>query len=106
MIKAEAMADITLSGEMAHLKRSVMRDMLSLTAAPDIVSFAGGLPANEYLPVARYRECLNSVMERDLFRSMQYSPQHMPLRAWIADHMARRGLHCQPEQVFITNGAQ
>ncbi len=100
------MADITLSGEMAHLKRSVMRDLLSLTAVPDIVSFAGGLPASEYLPVAQYKECLNRVIERDLSHSMQYSPQYMPLREWIAQDMARRGLHYQPEQVFITNGAQ
>jgi DNA-binding transcriptional MocR family regulator len=62
------MADITLSGEMAFLKRSVMRDMLSLTAAPDILSFAGGLPASEYLPVAQYQACLNKVMERDQSR--------------------------------------
>jgi 2-aminoadipate transaminase len=80
--------------------------MLSLTAAPDIISFAGGLPASEYLPVAQYRSCLNKVMERDQSRSMQYSPQFLPLREWIAAHMARRGLRCQPEQVFITNGAQ
>jgi len=100
------MADITLSGEMAYLKRSVMRNLLSLTADPDIISFAGGLPANEFLPVAQYKDCLNRVIERDDFRSMQYSPQYLPLREWIAQDMRRRGLRCQPEQIFITNGAQ
>src|SRR5258708_24963646 len=37
---------------------------------------------------------------------MQYSPPFLPLREWIAADMTRRGLRCQPEQVFITNGAQ
>src|SRR5258708_7602642 len=100
------MADIMLSREMTHLKRSVMRDLLSLTAIPDIVSFAGGLPANEYLPVDEYQACLNKVIERDGFRALQYSPPFLPLREWIAADMTRRGLRCQPEQVFITNGAQ
>src|SRR5260221_231707 len=100
------MAEFTFSREMAHLKRSVMRDLLGLTAMPDIVSFAGGLPANEYLPVAEYQACLNKVTERDESGALKYSRPFLPLREWIAAHMVRRGLRCQPEQVFVTNGAQ
>ena len=48
-----------LSAETTTLKRSVMRDLLKLTVAPDIISLAGGLPAGELLPVEAFRECLD-----------------------------------------------
>lgn len=95
-----------LSAETTTLKRSVMRDLLKLTVAPDIISLAGGLPAGELLPVEAFRECLDAVLRRDGSRALQYSPMHEPLRLWIAAAMRARSVDCSPEQVFITNGAQ
>jgi 2-aminoadipate transaminase len=95
-----------LSREVSHLKRSVMRDLLALATAPDLISLAGGLPASELLPLREYQECLNTVLNREGARVMQYSPPLMPLRRWIADYMATRGVSCTPEQVFITAGNQ
>ena len=69
-----------LSAETTTLKRSVMRDLLKLTVAPDIISLAGGLPAGELLPVEAFRECLDAVLRRDGLRALQYSPMHEPLR--------------------------
>ncbi|MFN8530459.1 MAG: PLP-dependent aminotransferase family protein [Anaerolineae bacterium] len=97
---------IALSSEMSYLKRSVMRDLLALATAPGILSLAGGLPATEALPFEQYQRCLNTVMEREGARLMQYSPQHPALRAWIAERMRGRGVDCTPDQVFITSGAQ
>ncbi len=97
---------ITLSSEVGHLKRSVMRDLLALATDPGIVSLAGGLPATEYLPVAEYTQCLNTVLQRDGGRLLQYNPQHPGLRSWIAEYMRGRGVDCEPDHVFITNGAQ
>jgi 2-aminoadipate transaminase len=37
---------------------------------------------------------------------MQYSPQLMPLRQWIAGYMCSRGVDCEADEVFITSGAQ
>ncbi len=95
-----------LSTEVSYLKRSVMRDLLSLATAPENISLAGGLPASEFLPLAEYQDCLNAVLTRDGCRAMQYSPQYAPLRAWIADYMRGRGVACDERQIFITNGAQ
>lgn len=97
--------NLSLSTEASYLKRSVMRDLLSLATAPDILSLAGGLPASEYLPLDQYRHCLNQVLKRGS-RCMQYSPQYAPLREWIAGYMRARGVTCDVNQVFITNGAQ
>ncbi|MFN2166296.1 MAG: aminotransferase class I/II-fold pyridoxal phosphate-dependent enzyme, partial [Anaerolineae bacterium] len=91
---------------MATLKRSVMRDLLKLAVAPDIISLAGGLPAGEFLPVERFGQCLDDVLRRDGMRALQYSPMYRPLQEQISALMAGRGVNCRPEQVFITNGAQ
>lgn len=95
-----------LSAESAHLRRSVMRDLLSFAVDPDVISLAGGLPASDALPLDAYRDCLDAVLERDGAAALQYSPQHAPLQEWIASWMRVRGVDCAPEQVFITNGAQ
>jgi 2-aminoadipate transaminase len=102
------MANLTLdlSDEAAELKRSVMRDLLGLAVDPGIISLAGGLPASDHMPIEEFRECINLVLDRDGARAMQYSPQYMPLRRWIASYMESRGVACTSDQVFITNGAQ
>ncbi|MCG6955472.1 MAG: PLP-dependent aminotransferase family protein [Gemmatimonadetes bacterium] len=95
-----------LSTEGTKLERSVLRELLRFTVDPEIISLAGGLPASERLPLEGLRTCLNAVLTRDGSRALQYSPQHVPLRARIAELMESRGVACTPEQVFITNGNQ
>ena len=97
---------LKLSHEGSTLKRSVIRELLKITAAPGIISLAGGLPANELLPVAAFRQCIDEVLRRDGAKALQYGPAFAPLQTWIADYMRSRSVACEPEQVFITNGAQ
>jgi 2-aminoadipate transaminase len=95
-----------LSREGTNLQRSVMRELLRFAVDPEIISLAGGLPASEFLPLDGLRECLDLVLAREGPKALQYSPQHLPLRAWIAEYMGSRGVSCTPEEVFITNGNQ
>jgi 2-aminoadipate transaminase len=95
-----------LSNEASNLKRSVMRELLRFAVDPEIISFAGGLPASEFLPLQGLRECLDTVLARDGARALQYSPMLAALRSWIADYMGTRGVSCTPDEVFITNGNQ
>ena len=97
---------LRLGESVTDLKRSVMRDLLALAVDPEVISLAGGLPASELLPVGEIALCLAAVLERDGARALQYSPPLEPLRRWIANHMASRGVPCGPEDIFITNGAQ
>lgn len=83
-----------------------MRELLSYAVDPEIISLAGGLPASEALPVADFQRSMQAVLERDGAAALQYSPQYGPLREWLAEHMRARGVPCNSEQVFITNGAQ
>ncbi len=95
-----------LSHVATHLKRSVMRDLIALASQPAMISFAGGLPAADHLPVAELQTCADAVLIRDGARALQYGPAYAPLREWIAGAMQRRGVACAVENVFITNGAQ
>ena len=95
-----------LSREGYNLQRSVMRDLLRFAVDPNVISLAGGLPASECLPLDGLKECLDTVLSRDGPRALQYSPQHMGLRGWIADYMGSRGVSCTSEEIFITNGNQ
>lgn len=95
-----------LAKSVEGLKRSVMRDLMALAVRPDVISLAGGLPANECLPVESLKACVQTVLARDGFRALQYGPQYPPLREWIAGYMQKRGVACTANNVFITNGAQ
>ena len=95
-----------LSQTSTHMRRSVMRDLLGLAVSPDIISFAGGLPAADCLPLDQFRDCLDTVLRRDGPRALQYSPPFAPLRDWLAASMRSRGVDCAVENIVITNGAQ
>lgn len=95
-----------LSRVARHLQRSVMRDLIALASRPEIISFAGGLPAADCLPLEPLTTCIDAVLAAEGRRALQYGPPYGPLREWIAGYMRGRGADCSVEQVFITNGAQ
>lgn len=94
-----------LSNWAQTMKRSVLRQMLAVVSRPGILSFAGGLPAPELFPSAQYAAALASVLADDPL-ALQYGPPSHLLKTHIVDLMAQRGVHCTPEQIFITTGAQ
>jgi 2-aminoadipate transaminase len=100
------MTSLALSHSATHLKRSVMRNLIALAGQPDIISFAGGLPAADHLPLAQIQTCVDAVLTRDGAKALQYGPQYGPLREWIAGYMQRRGVPCTADNIFITNGGQ
>lgn len=90
----------------SYLQRSVMRDLLKHAVNPNIISLAGGLPADICLPTQQLQKCMNAVIERDGAAAYQYSPQYAPLREWLADYMNAKGVRCTVDNIFITNGNQ
>ncbi|ONI89411.1 transcriptional regulator [Saccharothrix sp. ALI-22-I] len=84
---------------------SPVRDLLALTARPEVISFAGGLPAPEFFDVDGLRTAFDQALSR---RSLQYAPTEgdVDLRALVADRLARRGLPTDVEDLLITTGSQ
>src|SRR5712671_6794575 len=97
-----------LSTRMSRVKASAIREILKVTERPDILSFAGGLPAPEAFPVAELARAHAEVFAREGAAALQYSTTEGfgPLRAWVAERMRRRGLSASPEQVLVTSGSQ
>jgi 2-aminoadipate transaminase len=87
------------------MKRSLLREMLAVASRPGILSFAGGLPAPELFPAKDYAEAMAYVLENDA-RALQYGPPFIRLKEHIVELMARRGVACTKDQVFVTTGAQ
>ena len=98
----------TFSRRMGRVKASAIREILKVTERPEILSFAGGLPAPEAFPLAELARAHADVFAREGAAALQYSTTEgfAPLRAWIADRMRRRGIAATPEQLLITSGSQ
>ncbi|HSM70155.1 MAG TPA: aminotransferase, partial [Anaerolineales bacterium] len=87
---------------------SVIREILKLTALPDVISFAGGLPAPKVFPVKEFQVACNHVLENYGPQALQYSTTegHLPLREMIARHNARYSSEVSAENILITSGSQ
>ena len=68
MINFEA----TFSANANNMKKSVIRELLKLIAQPEIISFAGGLPAPETFPVADLKTAADAVFDKDATKALQY----------------------------------
>ncbi len=90
------------------VKSSAIRELLKLTQNPDVISFAGGLPAPEVFPTQRFQEACQKVLAEKGPEALQYSATegYLPLREMIAANTARYGIMAKPENVLITSGSQ
>ncbi|MFO1452583.1 MAG: PLP-dependent aminotransferase family protein [Opitutaceae bacterium] len=92
-----------------HLQPSAIREILKVAEAPDVISFAGGLPAPDLFPVAAIASATASVLAQSGPAALQYgvSEGHLPLRAWIAEHLAQTlGLVCRTDNLLVVQGSQ
>jgi len=103
------MNSFRLATRCARLKPSAIRQILKVTAAPDIISFAGGLPAPELFPLQDIGRATDETLREDGAASMQYGPTegYLPLREWVCAHLAATvKLQASPDCVLITQGSQ
>ena len=83
-----------------RLTSSLIRELLALTQKPDIISFAGGLPARAAMPPL---DLVDLPPDLSQYGTTDGEPE---LRAAIAAQLADLGLRCRPEQVLVTTGSQ
>lgn len=90
------------------IKSSAIRELLKITQRPEVISFAGGLPAPDVFPVERFQEACRKVLDSKARVALQYGATegYEPLREMIASRTARYGIKAQVENVMITSGSQ
>src|SRR5947209_15217128 len=84
----------------ALLTRSPIRELLKFTTQPEVISFAGGLPAPELFPIDRIREAANTVLSKYGPEALQYSTtEGMPaLRSFLAQRLSSDTLTVKPDR--------
>lgn len=90
------------------IQSSAIRELLKFTQRPEVISFAGGLPASEVFPTERFREACCKVLDQKPHLALQYGATegYEPLREMVARHIARYGIKAKSENVLITSGSQ
>ncbi|WP_205751740.1 PLP-dependent aminotransferase family protein [Cryptosporangium phraense] len=86
-----------------------MRDLLALLDRPEVLSFAGGLPAPELFDLDGVRAAFDAVLSGPQARlALQYAPSegNPALRALIGDRLTARGLPTGPDGLLVTTGSQ
>ena len=90
------------------IKSSAIRELLKFTQRPEVISFAGGLPAPDVFPAERFQQACQKVLEQKPHLALQYGATegYEPLREMVARHIARYGIKAKSENVLITSGSQ
>ncbi|MER6622453.1 PLP-dependent aminotransferase family protein [Streptomyces sp. NPDC000931] len=87
---------------------SPVRDILAVTARPEVINFAGGLPAPELFDTDGIAAAYRAVLAETPARALQYSTTEgePALRAALAARTAARGLPTTPDDLLVTTGSQ
>ena len=97
----------TFSNTMQAFQSSAVREILKLTQGKSIISFAGGLPAEELFPMQAMQAAFNRVFDMGN-HSLQYglTEGFVLLREAIAERMQRKGMNVTKDEMLLTTGSQ
>lgn len=100
---------LPLAQRLRGVSSSPVRDLLALASRPEVISFAGGLPAPELFDVDGVRSAFDAVLSGPGARTaLQYAPTegHGELRALLAARTSGRGLATTADDLLVTTGSQ
>jgi 2-aminoadipate transaminase len=108
------MTDVTTQWEDKFCDRcqvmssSIIREILKFTQMPDVISFAGGLPAPELFPIREFEEACAHVLRNSGQQALQYglTEGYTPLKEALAEKMLKYGVPAEPQNILLTNGSQ
>lgn len=100
--------DRLFSSRARALQSSAIREILKITERPEVISFAGGLPAPATFPVAEMRAAFDKVLASNGREALQYSTTEgfAPLREWIAARVGTPDAPVSADDVLIVSGSQ
>jgi len=90
------------------MKSSAMRDLMAVTARPEVISLAGGLPDTSTFPPDTFAAVAQRIAEESCAKALQYGPTEGldETKTCIAQVMAAEGMRVAPEDLIVTTGGQ
>jgi Transcriptional regulators containing a DNA-binding HTH domain and an aminotransferase domain (MocR family) and their eukaryotic orthologs len=98
----------TFSSISNNIKRSAIREILKLTQNPEVISFAGGLPAPESFPVDNLDEIISTMLKEEGAEVLQYDATEgvTELRELLLKRYKNEGVRCELDNMIVTTGSQ
>ncbi len=90
------------------MKSSAMRDLMAVTARPEVISLAGGLPDTSTFPKETFAAVSARIAEESCAKALQYGPTEglEGTKECIAEVMAAEGMRADREDMIVTTGGQ
>src|SRR5436190_8050197 len=90
------------------MRSSAMRDLMAITARPEVISLAGGLPDTSTFPPASFAAQMTKIAQESAAEALQYGPTEgfAEMKVAIRGVMAAEGMAPDAEDVIVTTGGQ
>jgi len=90
------------------MRSSEVRDLLAVTARPDIIALAGGSLDIKASNLGRVSDIVADVLTEAGPEALSYGPSegHLGLRKFLVKFMADEGVDCDVDDIIITQGGQ
>lgn len=90
------------------MRSSAMRDLMAITARPDVISLAGGLPDTSTFPPDTFADIMVAIARDSCAAALQYGPTEGfdETKRRIVDVMEEEGMQAHPDDIIVTTGGQ
>ena len=90
------------------MRSSAMRDLMEITARPEVISLAGGLPDTSTFPRESFAAQMTRIARESSAKALQYGPTEgfRETKDVICKVMGAEGMNPDPDDVIVTTGGQ
>lgn len=90
------------------MRSSAMRDLMAVTARPEVISLAGGLPDTSTFPARTFAAQMTRIAQESTAEALQYGPTEGFAETvdCIVEVMGAEGMLPDPDDVIVTTGGQ
>jgi 2-aminoadipate transaminase len=92
----------------AVMRSSAMRDLMAITARPEVISLAGGLPDTSTFPPESFAAQMTRIAQKSAAEALQYGPTEgfEETKDCILEVMGAEGMLPEHDDVIVTTGGQ
>jgi 2-aminoadipate transaminase len=90
------------------MRSSAMRDLMAVTARPEVISLAGGLPDTSTFPPKSFAAQMTRIAQESAAEALQYGPTEgfEETKDCILQVMGAEGMLPESEDIIVTTGGQ